>query len=110
MTGFDVQNVAKLVQDGIGKTFQDELYKRFMEQAEVIARATASEIAEHISANVTGMHSDALAQFKFDLHFKMVSPDIPSASTIVDVRDGVPLIAWGGVDTKSLRGKKIFVA
>jgi hypothetical protein len=108
LSNMRTEDVAALIKQGIGDNFERELYKYFIQEAEAIARKTAKELASRISANVSAARSDANYELRVDMNFTMASERAAIVGSVVDVKNGVPLVAWSG-NTAELVGKKVFV-
>ena len=103
------EDIAKLVKNGIGSQLEDMIYKELRAQAEATTRKVAKEIAERLSAQVRSYKSAVDFATRIDLTFNLVDADTAKAvGTVVDVRDGVPVVAWAP-DSAPVKGAKIFV-
>jgi hypothetical protein len=103
------EDVANLATKGIGTEFQELIYKQLKAQAELVARQVARQIADRLASQVTAMRTPLSDQLRVDLNFNMIDMAGIPAGEIIDVQNGVPLVAWSG-NPKDLKGKKLFVA
>ena len=55
LNNLSVDDLAGLITNGVGNTLEDVLYQDFKAQAEVAARRAAKELAERVSAQITGL-------------------------------------------------------
>jgi predicted DNA binding protein len=100
-------DITKLVKNGIGSQLEDLIYAELKVQAEATARKVAKEIADRLAAQVNCYKSTMDFTTRVDLTFNMADENSNAIGRVVEVRDGVPVVAWSS-DLRDLAGKVIF--
>lgn len=111
MQNMELNDVAKLIRDGIASNLEDLIYAELKAQAETTVRKVAKEIAERVSANITSYQRADDLQTRVDLNFNLVDESATPIGTIVSVYNGVPTVSWSlDSNLQQLVGKSIFSA